>query len=381
MNRKDFKKFFTIFYRSGQSISRIIQTNIPEGYKNHLPFYEGMHTVKLNDNPDLELNPGKPVAIDFRPENIFKGYIDVDGKALHFVGKHKKAVKTITRSFYHAVADDLAEIVNIITMSPKTEIIFNISDIAELLDNPEWDLMKYFFSRLDEEKVKYSIVDFSKFDVIYIDNFSILTFPFHSGARLDLLADFLKKGIDQGNMAATRKVFVSRKNTRTVEHNPDAVNFSYPNDRRIDDHEALENIFRDLGFEIVYAESISSFKEQIRFFLSVKVLAGVTGSGLTNAIFLPEGSTLVEITTPLITQSPLMATSYFRDNDIDPKTMALDPNLVQEIHMFYHNLAFFKNLSYLSIPNFTRSTDKLKEFIENDQSLKRFLINEQSNNI
>jgi hypothetical protein len=287
----------------------------------------------------------------------------------------------LVRSFYNIIADDLAEIVYALTINPDVELIINVSDVADQLERPEWDMVKFFLDCLDKKKIKYTLVDFTKFDVVYIDNFTNLVFPFHSGARLDLLTDFLLENVSGPKFPTeNRKVFVSRRNTLSSDFLPDAVNFSYKNDKRVDDAENLENVFKDLGFEIVYAESLGSFEDQVRFFSSVRVLAGVTGSGLTNALFMQPGGVLIELSTPLITHSPMISGNYFKKNKIDPTSMNPNPNMVQEIHMFYHNLAFFKELLYLSIPNFTRESEKIRDFIATNPGLKEFITYEQSNN-
>lgn len=376
-------KLFTSFSRSGDMIARVLETNFPEGYPNNLPFYQGIHTVKLTDHPDKTDNPSKAIAKDIFPHNIYKGYHSVDGEAIHFLGKKHKLVKTLVRSFYHIIADDLAEIVYALNIKPDVELIINISDVADNLERPEWDMVRFFLECLDKKKIKYTVVDFSKFDVVYIENFTNLVFPFHSGARLDMLTDFLIENVS-GTIPPTgnRKLFVSRRNTMVEDFLPDAVNFSHKNDRRIDNAENLEKIFSDLGFEIVYAESLGTFEDQIRFFADARVVAGVTGSGLTNALFMRPGGVLIEISTPLITHSPMISAQYFKKNKIDPIMMSPNPNMVQEIHMFYHNLAFFKNLLYVSIPNFSRESDQIREFIESIPGLKEFITHDpQSNNL
>jgi hypothetical protein len=88
------------------------------------------------------------------------------------------------------------------------------------------------------------------------------------------------------------------------------------------------------------------------------------------------GGILIELATPLITHSPLITEGYFAENEIDPEDIALDPNLVQELHMFYHNLAFFRDIVYVSIPNFHRKAEKIKSIIENVPGLKDFITHE-----
>jgi hypothetical protein len=152
-----------------------------------------------------------------------------------------------------------------------------------------------------------------------------------------------------------------------------AENFSYPNDNRIDDHSKIEKIFLDLGFEIVYPEDFNNFQEQLDFFYSVKSLASITSSGIVNAVFMPPGGNIIEIVTPLITQSPVVSNEYLKKHNVNPTDYEIDINTVQEIHMFYHNLAFFKDHTYIGIPNYSRDSDKLQAFIDNNKILKEML--------
>lgn len=368
------KKAYTIFDR-GNGISRVLETNIPQGYNNHLPYHDGIHTVIFPEyQPELNRHMAK--GLSFEIMDGFNDYGSEDSK-IHFLGKSKKLFKTLVKSYYHVVADDLAEIVYALSISEKnTELILDITDIRDLLDKPEWDLIKFFLSCLDKEKVKYTLVDLSKVEAMYIENFTILLFPFHSGARLNILSDFLQKHIGyEIPKTPNRKIFISRAHTNYSELGENSKNFSYPNDSRIDDHYKLEKIFTDLDFEVIYAESIQSFEEQISIFSSAKIVAGLTGSGLTNALFMKPGGILLEISTPLITHSPLISGPYFEENNIDPKEIALDPNLVQEIHLFYHNLAFFQDLFYISISNMERSHELVRERIESYPGLKDLLKN------
>lgn len=291
---------------------------------------------------------------------------------LHLINNNKKLFKVISSSFYHALADDLAEIVYGLSLYPDAEIILEVSNISKILGTAHMNFFGYFLNRLSEEKIKYQLVDGSKYDLIYINNFAVLSFPFHSGARLDLLDAFMEDKSAE-KVEPSRKIFISRKLQGYKPDNEHAAHFSYKNDTRIDNHEELEKIFIDLGFEIIDAELFTDFKQQMNIFREAKIVVSLTSSGLTNAIFMQPGTTMVEIVTPLITQSPLANADYFRKIKINPKDYELDLNTVQEIHMFYHNLAFFKNLAYVGIPNYTRENKKIKQFIDSHPMLKALL--------
>ena len=76
---------------------------------------------------------------------------------------------------------------------------------------------------------------------------------------------------------ARRRLFLARKATR-----------------RVANMEAVVPVLRKHGVEVVTAEGLS-FDEQVRLFAGASLLVGAHGAGLTNAIFMPAGSALVEI--------------------------------------------------------------------------------------
>lgn len=364
---------FANFVRGSNDLSRVLETNFPEGLSNNIPFWEGLHTIKNNYIFD-EFNPKKSRIFDITDKNITRGYVDAtDAKVIHFLGPRKKLIKPIVSSYYHAIADDLAEIVYSFEKYPNAELILDVSEIRGSLDEPSWDFIGFFLKCLDKKKIKYTLVELIKFDVVYIDNFALLTFPFHSGARLDLLSDFFKQHVSNPKQKPYRKVYVSRGKMPWKGDSTDAQNFSYKNDNRIDDHSKIEKIFAELGFEIVYPEDFKNFQEQLDFFYSVKTMASLTSSGIVNALFMPAGGTIVEIVTPLITRSPVVHNEYLKSHDIRPVEYELDVNTVHEIHMFYHNLAFLKEHAYVGIPNYSRKSNLINNFINSNKDLKEML--------
>ncbi len=368
----NFLKKIARFERNGQNISHILETNFPKDLGNHLPFWEGTHTI-TNSGKENSV-PGKPNNLELTKDNVIRGYLDAENaKAIHFISRKRKLIKRITHSYYHAIADDLAEIVYGLEIYPDSELILDVSEIRASLDDATWNFFSFFLKCLDDKKVKYTLVELSKFDVVYINNFALLTFPFHSGARLDMLSDLFAKYVTNKKQEPYRKVYVSRKKNGWQPENVNAINFSYTNDNRIDNHDEIEKIFIDLGFEIVYPEDFATFQEQLDFFYSVKTLASLTSSGAVNAVFMQPQGNLIEVVTPLITVSPLVSDTYLEKYKINAKDYELNINVVQEIHMFYHNLAFFKNHTYVGLPNYTRDSAKLRSFIDDNKALKEML--------
>lgn len=59
----------------------------------------------------------------------------------------------------------------------------------------------------------------------------------------------------------------------------------------------LEELFTRYGFHILYPESLG-FTDQIRLSARTRIIAGLTGSGLANSLFMPPGGTLIQLLTP-----------------------------------------------------------------------------------
>jgi len=99
----------------------------------------------------------------------------------------------------------------------------------------------------------------------------------------DIRAVRRRLGLD-GPPAApgTRRLFVSRR---------DAAK------RRVVNEEALVAALGELGFEVVVPGALS-FAEQVMLFSEAEIVVGPHGAGLANALFMPEGSAMLELHHP-----------------------------------------------------------------------------------
>jgi len=329
-----------------------------------VPFREGIHTIK-NINPKTSDD-----LFYITPDNVTKGYLPVDSdkRVLNLITGTNKIVKSICNSYYHSVLDDLSEVIAAIQLNPGYEVILDISDISHEFRNLNLFIDKYFHTFLkvlEKHKVKYKLVEFKNYDLIYIDNFKSVYFAYDTGQKTNLVYDFYKKILTKKKLSVRpyRKIFVSR--TQQVREDVEAEGLSYLNDRRIDDAEGLDKLFESLGFEVVIAENIPTFAEQFELFYEAKVVAGVTGSGLTNVAFMQPGGTVIEIVTPLIVTIP-------------PPAKAKDvtrPWYTQELHNFYKDAAFFQNHNYVALQNADRSLEDLKKNLESNTALLEYLKN------
>ena len=102
-----------------------------------------------------------------------------------------------------------------------------------------------------------------------------------------------------------RKVYLTRTHLKPDRSQPWQPLYGGTNrfftDVRIENEEILEEYFRNKGYEILIPEhKFSTFEEQVKYFNETKILAGVTGTGLSNVFFMQENQFLVEIGAELV---------------------------------------------------------------------------------
>lgn len=355
-------KIPNLFTRSRKDRVSTVEASEYEAIDFVLRHYEGMYTIK-NINPATSDD-----LFYFFPSNMIPGYIESShADTLNLINGKKKIVKSICNSFYHAVLDDMSEVLCALESYPDHDVVLDISDISQSLHAPhaEWDFFNFFVQTLKETGTDVKLVELKKYDIIYMDNFRLAEFVYESGRKTNLIYEFFAKKVSNPEVKPTKNVLVSRAAMPSRESiRPEAAKgLSYDNDRRMDDHIALEKYFADLGYEIIHAEKFPSFQQQIDYFYSVKTLVSITGSGLTNAAFMQPGGTMFEIVTPLVVSVP-------------PPGVAKDitnPFYVQEVHNFYKNLAFYQDHTFACVQNSSRSFEEFKQKIEGDPRLKAFL--------
>jgi hypothetical protein len=273
----------------------------------------------------------------------------------------------MVNSFYHSLLDNISAIIYALESYPNYEIIIDTSETEKNLKMIKSDsfiyhnVFLYFLETLKLKKIKYRLVNLKECEVLYINNFRVVEYFLEPIKKADLVYDFFKFRVSNTKANPHRKIFISRALTTGRDY--DAPGLTCSNDDRIDDHEKLDNLFLQMGYEVVRTEDLKSFQEQIDLFYETKVLASITGSGLSNAAFMQRGQTLIEIITPLVV--PVGRPGEEKD--------ITDPYYVQEIHNFYKNLAFYKDHTYFGVHNESRSFEILKNTIESDHKIKNFL--------
>lgn len=309
--------------------------------------------------------------IDTRPGNIDQL------RTLNLKSDSKKILASVHRSYYHFIVDFVAKLSYQLKIDSDVEVILDAGIIPEVLDSGDNGFQAAYHSvleGLENLNIRYRLVNFNDYDVIEINNFYTLE-PFQPDINYSKsLSDFYSFYIKDKNVKPYRKVFVSRRLVGNRPTNSLATWIPVGHDNRIDDFVKIEEYFRSLGFEIVTAESIRSFKDQVNLFYETSILVATSGSGLTNSIFMQENTTVVELFTPLVVGIPktILDGGMGMINIVDPANNPQMYATVEEIHYYYALLSLHNNQKYMSIQNFDRSIDKIIDVIENDPYMKSF---------
>lgn len=205
----------------------------------------------------------------------------------------------------------------------------------------------YLLNLLDKNKISY-IEIFPSISEYIINNLIIYDLDvFIAHGWSDLVYDFTKV-VD--NNAPTRKAYLSR-NGRGLEFSNLSNGLSFNHDIRILDENVLEDYLSSRGYDVVVPEEIGTYKDQIEYFNSVKVICSVSGSGLANSIFMPPGGKVIEIATSLIL--PL-------NNDVG---QAMNDG-VESLQYYYDLISFEKRHVHVRLPNHSRLSSGIIDKIE-----------------
>lgn len=366
--------------RAAKDHAHVLETQIPVGHAINFPFYEGLYTLK---NDRLPSNQDIDNSVFVSVVKRVDGFLEATGtKRIDLTSKRRKIVKAISSSYYHFFADDVCDIIYALNLYPDAELILDVSQVAKSLSEPNRGFLNFFFSALEDKGIRYKLVDVSQFDIIYINDYYIAESIHKSSMSGPLFFNFFKEYIDNPNEKPYRNVYLTRKKVLkdVKDLKQKAAKLSFTTDDRVDSEERLGTIFESLGYEVVAPEDFTDFRHQINFFHSVKTLASLTSSGLANALFMQPGGTIVEFSTPLVVLSPILgAEKTIQDMLQDSE---YDPQIAQELHMFYKLVAYLKSHTYISINNPNRSADDIEKAIYGNVKLFNFLDNnDKSNNL
>jgi hypothetical protein len=288
-------------------------------------------------------------------------------KCIDLLSDNKKIIIHLNQSFFHFIYEALGVILLFLTLYPNLEIIFIVEHYNKFVDFVNFTLkafddykIKYKLIRLNEEMLINNFFSYNNF-MTYKEtknNFNLdIIQDFRHVNFAELIYNFFKPYLNYVKIPE-KKVLVSRKKVPKGFEPIDRKYFIKPkyfsDKKRIDSEEELEKTFINLGYEIVYPEDFKSFEEQINYFHNVKKMVSLTGSGMTNCIFMKPQGTVIEINTALLIYSQ---NGYIKD-------------LVQDLGWC---MSYFKEHIHISIPNTKKSSYYIDLYINENKKLKEML--------
>lgn len=289
-------------------------------------------------------------------------------KLLDLRSDAKKIFLTMPTSVYHLFIDFAGKLLQEISIDPSIELVMD--DHALRFPIPGNQLYVGLLDLFKKLGIKVTVVSLHEYDGIALNNVLLLSGnPIQRNYEQYLYKAALTL-VRNKEVKPFRKVFLSRRHMGHRPAPPESPWLTVPNDNRIDDHAAIERYFLSLGYEIVIPDNFTSLEEQVNFFYETEILVSTTSSGITNAVFMQDGQTVVELQTPLVVHIPGVLSVATGDPAIDfsQKMVA-----VEQLHYFYVKVAFNKKHKYLSICNMTRATSDIVDQIERDAHLKALL--------
>jgi len=259
----------------------------------------------------------------------------------------RKIVIRFETEFFHSLLNTIAPILWEYKQDPNMEVILlHTSKEISAFESSGTFIVQV----LRNYNIKFSVTQtHSKYPPI-MSNFYYYDKIEMCGDYINILEELFNTYRDMA-LPNNKKVYVTRNGHQNISatqlhlmSEEAKKELPFLNDLRIDDEVSLENLFRSYGFEIVNPKNFKTLEDQIRFFDQVEVIAGLSGSGLTNLLFMRDKTTVIELSTIQVVKQKI------------------------EFHYHFFLLAtLWANKKYISVPNISREYGKI------EYELKRML--------
>lgn len=298
----------------------------------------GSHIKFCSEDKALSNAGGWTEEVSHVPENI-----------LDLRSNNKKFLIHIPDSFYHYFVDLCIPILAVHSVEPDTEIIidesfFYFTDEDSSQEPPSY--YNFVYEMMHNLGIKYKTIKAQDLTML-INNFIMPSDVAFFDKFLEsavFLKDYIEKYIVDTNVEPYRKVYLSRL------AGPNTPGY------RIDNEEMLIKYFASIGFEHTDQNHFANINDQIKFFYETKIVCGLTGSGLTNMLFMKDFQTVIELVSLMEFPGP---------NDLEP--------IKKEIHDFYKMMAFDKKHTLVNIVNANKKHEDLTKLISNQMDILRNL--------
>lgn len=134
-------------------------------------------------------------------------------------------------------------------------------------------------------------------DNVFFKKLSVVTNPrtnHYNKEHIFLLRDQVLSKVEKEK--TPRKLYVSRKNAKK---------------RKVVNEDELSDGLKQLGFECVDLEN-TPFTEQVKLFGNCETLVSIHGAALTNSIFMPAGSSVIELYPDIVKRKEDLSACYYR---------------------------------------------------------------------
>lgn len=301
---------------------------------------------------------GKPIefCLETKTFSNQKGWTEevrrTSGTVLDLKSENKKFLVNMPDNFYHYFADLCIPILAVHSVEPDTEVIvdesfFHFTDEDSSQEAPSY--YSFVYEMMDNLNIRYKTIKAPELTMV-INNFIMpndLTFFDRFLESAVFLKNYIEKYIVDTDVEPYRKVYLSR------QAGPNTPGF------RIDSEKGLMDYFTRIGFEHTDQNHFANINDQIKFFYETKVICGLTGSGLTNMLFMKDCQTVIELVS-MMEFPPLSDTEPGRD----------------EIHDFYKMMAFDKKHTLINVPNVNKKHEDLTSLISTQIDMLRNLIDD-----
>lgn len=231
---------------------------------------EPVHNINLKERGSFNdfkpgLSPEGFKSLNFLEEDTIYVFIDSVG------------------NFHHFILTILVPAIEVISSEDNKKLHFVLYSGHQKKASDNFDNL--LTEMLVEKRINYTSINSNVYEYVNAKNF----IPVNGGSLDDGFPKLYDYFIEKYNIVPStpsKKLYISRNKYKTEE-------------KRIDNEEILEKLFEENGFQIVYPEEIKTFQEQIELFSSCSILAGLTGTGLTNLLFMPKNQIVIEIVTRL----------------------------------------------------------------------------------
>lgn len=322
-------------------------TVIESTSKNVLGYYEGPWTIKFTSK-----------TLRVASNDITFGEVKDLPEGTHkMISDNKKILVPLNIGLYNFYYHCVTLLLRANKVDPDATLILDTTGVLSELNTTYY---KFLFKLLDDLKIKYEIFHPIDGDALYINNFYVLDQQQISYDDIDYLYNILQKYIVNKDVAPFRKIYISRKYIEERNYPNQKPGLKFNSDNRIVNEEKLEEYLSSCGFEIIRPEDFMNFVDQLNYFYEAKTIMSLTSSGMTNAIFMQPGGTMIEIITPLV----LALGNPYGEEEID----ALDV-----IHHLYQIMSYTKRHAYIGISNFDRDPETIKKTISNNEHLSRII--------